>query len=126
MCNFKWSGVLAIRTMQCIPMLLLYDTLHFCTTLCWIAGSAANISCYCTNSSHEWNVQLEGARHRKMTTRVTANEEWDSLFVISLCSARKEVLYTADQMIQHSNTLYVLRRAINTRANMMRTEQFIQ
>jgi hypothetical protein len=25
---FKWSGVLAIRTMQCIPMLFLYDTLH--------------------------------------------------------------------------------------------------
>jgi hypothetical protein len=28
MCYFKWSGVLAIRTMQCIPMLFLYDTLH--------------------------------------------------------------------------------------------------
>ena len=25
---FKWSGVLAIRTMQCIPMLFLYNTLH--------------------------------------------------------------------------------------------------
>ena len=25
---FKWSGVLAIRTMQCIPMLFLYYTLH--------------------------------------------------------------------------------------------------
>ena len=28
MCYFKWSGVLAIRTMQCIPMLFLYNTLH--------------------------------------------------------------------------------------------------
>jgi hypothetical protein len=25
---FEWSGVLAIRTMQCIPMLFLYYTLH--------------------------------------------------------------------------------------------------
>jgi hypothetical protein len=25
---FQWSGVLAIRTMQCIPMLFLYNTLH--------------------------------------------------------------------------------------------------
>jgi hypothetical protein len=25
---FKCSGVLAIMTMQCIPMLILYDTLH--------------------------------------------------------------------------------------------------
>jgi hypothetical protein len=25
---FKWSGVLAIRTMQCIPMLFLFNTLH--------------------------------------------------------------------------------------------------
>jgi hypothetical protein len=28
MCYFKWSGVLAIRTMQCNPMLFLYNTLH--------------------------------------------------------------------------------------------------
>jgi hypothetical protein len=28
MCYLKWSGVLAIRTMQCIPMLFLFDTLH--------------------------------------------------------------------------------------------------
>jgi hypothetical protein len=25
---FKWSGVLAIRTIQCIPMLFLYNTFH--------------------------------------------------------------------------------------------------
>ncbi len=29
---FKWSGVLAIRTMQCIPMLFLYNTLHLYNT----------------------------------------------------------------------------------------------
>jgi hypothetical protein len=37
---FKWSGVLAIRTMQCIPMLFLYYTLHLYYTgvalLAWL------------------------------------------------------------------------------------------
>ncbi len=37
---FKWSGVLAIRTMQCIQMLFLYDTLHLYYTpdglLAWL------------------------------------------------------------------------------------------
>ncbi len=33
MCYFKWSGVLAIRTMKCIPMLFLYDTLYLYYTL---------------------------------------------------------------------------------------------
>jgi hypothetical protein len=33
---FKWSGVLAIRTMQCIPMLFLYDTLHLYYMDCWL------------------------------------------------------------------------------------------
>jgi hypothetical protein len=40
MCYFKWSGVLAIRTMQCVPMLFLYDTLHLYYTpvglLAWL------------------------------------------------------------------------------------------
>jgi hypothetical protein len=30
---FQWSGVLAIRTMECIPMLFLYNTLHLYYTL---------------------------------------------------------------------------------------------
>jgi hypothetical protein len=37
---FKWSGVLAIRTIQCIPMLFLYYTLHLYYTgvglLAWL------------------------------------------------------------------------------------------
>jgi hypothetical protein len=37
---FKWSGVLAIRTMQCTPMLFLYNTLHLYYTpvglLAWL------------------------------------------------------------------------------------------
>jgi hypothetical protein len=41
---FKWSGVLAIRTMQCIPMLFLYYTLHLYYTG---VGLAAN-----TTSTH--------------------------------------------------------------------------
>ncbi len=40
MCYFKWSGVLAIRTIQCIPMLFLYDTLQLYYTsvglLAWL------------------------------------------------------------------------------------------
>jgi hypothetical protein len=65
-------------------------------------------------------VQLEGARHRRMSARVTANKEWDSPFVLSLRSVGNKVLYTADQMIQCSDTLYS-RRAITTRANTMTT-----
>jgi hypothetical protein len=38
--NFKWSGVLGIRTMQCITMLFLYYTLHLFYTgvalLAWL------------------------------------------------------------------------------------------
>jgi hypothetical protein len=72
------------------------------------------------NSSHGWNVQLEGAHCRRMSTRATVNGEWDSSFTLSLCSVGNEVLYTADQMIQCSNTL-CSHRAITTRANMMTT-----
>jgi hypothetical protein len=65
-------------------------------------------------------VQLEGARHRRTSARMTANEEWDCSFALSLRSVGNEVLYTADQMIWCSDTLYS-RRAITTRANMMIT-----
>jgi hypothetical protein len=65
-------------------------------------------------------VQLEGARRRRMSARATANEEWDSSFALSLCSVRNKALYTADQTIWRSNTLYS-RRAITTRANTMTT-----
>jgi hypothetical protein len=75
---------------------------------------------YCTNSSNEWNVKLECARCRRTSASVTANKEWDSLFALSLCSVENKVLYTADQMIWCSDTLYS-RRAITTRANMMTT-----
>jgi hypothetical protein len=71
-------------------------------------------------SSNEWNVQLEGTRGRRTSARMTANEEWDSSFALSLRSVGNEVLYTADQMIQRSDTLYS-RRAITTRANTMTT-----
>jgi hypothetical protein len=76
--------------------------------------------CYCTNSSNEWNVQLEGARRRRTSARTTSNEEWDSSSALSLRSVGNEVLYTADQMIWRSDTLYS-RRAITTRANTMTT-----
>jgi hypothetical protein len=66
-------------------------------------------------------VQLEGARCRRMSARTTANEEWDSSFVLSLRSVRNEVLYTAVQRIRCSDTLIYSRRAITTRANMMAT-----
>jgi hypothetical protein len=65
-------------------------------------------------------VQLEGARRRRMSARATANEEWDSSFALSLCSVGNKALYTADQTIRRSNTLYS-RRAITTRANTMTT-----
>jgi hypothetical protein len=65
-------------------------------------------------------VQLKGARHRRKSAQVTVNEEWDSLFALSLCSVGNKVLYTVDQVIWHSDTLYS-RRAITTRANMMTT-----
>jgi hypothetical protein len=65
-------------------------------------------------------VQLEGARRRRTSARVTANEEWDSSFALSLHSVGNEALYTADQTIRHSDTLYS-RRAITTRANAMTT-----
>jgi hypothetical protein len=42
-------------------------------------------------------VQLGGTRHRGTSARVTANEDWDSLFALSLCSVGNKVLYTADQ-----------------------------
>jgi hypothetical protein len=76
--------------------------------------------CCCTNSSKEWNVQLKGTCHRRTSARVTANKEWDSLFALSLRSVRNKALYTADQMIWHSDTLYS-RRAITARANTMTT-----
>jgi hypothetical protein len=65
-------------------------------------------------------VQLEGACRRRTSARVTANKEWDSSFALSLCSVGNEALYTADQTIRRSDTLYS-RRAITTRANMMTT-----
>jgi hypothetical protein len=65
-------------------------------------------------------VQLEGARRGRTSARTTANKEWDSSFVLSLCSVGNEVLYTADQRIWRSDTLYS-RRAITTRANTMTT-----
>jgi hypothetical protein len=61
--------------------------------------------CYCMNSSDKWTVQLEGTHHRRTSARATANKEWDSSFVLSLCSVGNKVLYTADQMIWHSDTL---------------------
>jgi hypothetical protein len=76
--------------------------------------------CYCTNSSNEWNVQLKGARRRRTSARTTANKEWDSSFALSLRSVGNKVLYTADQTIRRSDTLYS-RRAITTRANTMTT-----
>jgi hypothetical protein len=78
------------------------------------------LQCYCTNSSNEWNVQLEGARHRRTSARATRNKEWDSSFALSLRSVGNEALYTADQTIRRSDTLYS-RRAITTRANTMTT-----
>jgi hypothetical protein len=78
------------------------------------------LTCCCMNSSNEWNVQLEGAHHRRTSARATANKEWDSSLALSLCSVGNEALYTADQMIWRSNTLYS-RRAITTRANTMTT-----
>jgi hypothetical protein len=65
-------------------------------------------------------VQLGGTRCRRTSARATANEEWDSSFALSLCSVGNKALYTADQMIRRSDTLYS-RRAITTRANMMTT-----
>jgi GH25 family lysozyme M1 (1,4-beta-N-acetylmuramidase) len=65
-------------------------------------------------------VQLKGARRRRTSARATANEEWDSSFALSLHSVGNKALYTADQTIQHSDTLYS-RRAITTRANTMKT-----
>jgi hypothetical protein len=76
--------------------------------------------CCCMNSSNEWNVQLGGTRHRRTIARATANKEWDSSFALSLCPVGNEALYTADQMIRRSDTLYS-RRAITTRANTMTT-----
>jgi hypothetical protein len=84
----------------------------------WLAFTVGN--CCCTNSSNEWNVQLKGARHRRTSAKATANKEWDSLFALFLRSVGNEALYTADQMIRRSNTLYS-RRAITTRANTMTT-----
>jgi hypothetical protein len=90
---------------------------HWCSSMaelaCWFPKS-----CYCTNSSNEWNVQSESARRRRMSARTIMNKEWDSSFALSLCSVGNEVLYTADQMIRRSDTLY-LHRAITTRANTM-------
>jgi hypothetical protein len=65
-------------------------------------------------------VQLEGALHRRTSARVTANKEWDSSFALSLHAVRNKVLYTAEQRIWCSNTLYS-HRVITTRANMMTT-----
>jgi hypothetical protein len=65
-------------------------------------------------------VQLRGAHRRRTSARATANEEWDSSFALSLCSVGNEALYTVDQMIWHSDTLYSC-RAITTRANTMTT-----
>jgi hypothetical protein len=63
-------------------------------------------SCYCMNSSNEWDVvRLEGAHHRRTSARVTANEKWDSSFALPLHSVRNKVLYTADQRIWHSDTV---------------------
>jgi hypothetical protein len=85
-------------------------------------GQALSVTwtCCCTNSSNEWNVQLKGACHRRTSARATANKEWDSSFALSLCSVGNKALYTVDQMIRRSDTLYS-RRAITTRANTMTT-----
>jgi hypothetical protein len=88
--------------------------------VCKAKHNLDSVTCCCMNSSNEWNVQLEGTRRRRTSARVTANEEWDSSFALSLRSVRNEALYTADQMIRRSNTLYS-RRAITTRANTMTT-----
>ncbi len=90
-----------------------------CQLFCNIAHQKKCSCCY-TNSSNEWNVQLKGVRRRRTSARANANEEWDSLFALSLCSVRNKALYTADQTIWCSNTLYS-RRAITTRANTMTT-----
>ena len=88
--------------------------------VCKAKHNLDSVTCCCMNSSNEWNVQLEGTRRRRTSARATANEEWDSSFALSLCSVRNKVLYTADQRIRHSDTLYS-RRAITTRANTMTT-----
>jgi hypothetical protein len=51
------------------------------------------------NSSNKWNVQLEGTHHRRTSARMTANEDWDSSFALSLHSVGNKVLHTVDQMI---------------------------
>jgi hypothetical protein len=79
-----------------------------------------SVTCCCTNSSNEWNVQLKGACRRRTSARATANKEWDSSFELSLHSVGNKVLYTVDQTIQCSDTLYSC-RAITTRANTMTT-----
>jgi hypothetical protein len=68
---------------------------------------------------NEFQQRVECAVGRQ-SARVTANEEWDSSFALSLRSVGNEALYTADQMIRRSDTLYS-RRAITTRANTMTT-----
>jgi hypothetical protein len=88
--------------------------------VCKAKHNLDSVTCCCMNSSNKWNVQLEGTRRRRTSARATANEEWDSSFALSLRSVRNEALYTADQMIRRSNTLYS-RRAITTRANTMTT-----
>jgi hypothetical protein len=88
--------------------------------ICEANRNLDSVTCCCTNSSNEWNVQLEGACRRRTSAKATANEEWDSSFALSLRSVGNKVLYTADQMIQRSDTLHS-RRAITTRANTMTT-----
>jgi hypothetical protein len=88
--------------------------------LCKAKHNLDSVTCCCTNSSNEWNVQLNGTCHRITSAKATANKVWDSSFALSLRSVRNEVLYTADQTIRCSDTLHS-RRAITTRANMMTT-----
>jgi hypothetical protein len=95
---------------------LVSKLLYICEAKC----NLDSVTCCCMNSSNEWNVQLEGARHRRTSAKATVNEEWDSSFSLSLCSVGNEVLYTADQTIRCSNTLHS-RKPITTRANTMTT-----
>jgi hypothetical protein len=103
-----------------VMVVMTWDLVSKLLYVCEAKRNLDSVTCCCTNSSNKWNVQLKGTHRRRTSARVTANKEWDSLFALSVCSVGNKALYTADQTIWHSDTLYS-HRAITTRANTMTT-----